>query len=385
MAKFCTQCGASLSDDTRFCTECGALTDAVDSAAPMAEEAPSSPPPPPPAESSPPPPPAQPVQPPPPPPPPPQQPVYQQAAYQQPAQPIYQQPAYQPPPAPAQGDPDRPAKGSKYEPISTGGFIGIFLLLCIPVIGLILMIVWACGGCRKVSKRAMARAMLILTAIMLVIGLIIGFAAKSFIKNLFEEVGISTVQSGKASKENKSGGLLSGLLGSVEDEENEESMGSLGALAGLLGGSEGSGGSDLDGLAELFGALSALEGMAGEEGSGDWEDILGAIEDTNQQAAAVSDGWPKSLRPYPGGEAVSVETYRTEISDTTLDEMLEWIEDLKKDGFEYQDFYDFGFTEEDMLDMNGWWAYDGETYLSVSYSEGIVTVDHTSELPDYGF
>ncbi|MBQ7930612.1 MAG: zinc-ribbon domain-containing protein, partial [Clostridia bacterium] len=27
MAKFCTNCGASLSDETRFCTECGATLD----------------------------------------------------------------------------------------------------------------------------------------------------------------------------------------------------------------------------------------------------------------------------------------------------------------------------------------------------------------------
>ena len=62
--------------------------------------------------------------------------------------------------------------------------------------------------------------------------------------------------------------------------------------------------------------------------------------------------------------------------------MLGWIEDLKGDGFEYQDVYDFGMSEQDMLDMNGWWAYDGNTYLSVSFSEGTVTVDHTKELPD---
>ena len=62
--------------------------------------------------------------------------------------------------------------------------------------------------------------------------------------------------------------------------------------------------------------------------------------------------------------------------------MLGWIEDLKGDGFEYQDFYDFGMSEQDMLDMNGWWGYDGNTYLSVSFSEGTVIVDHTKELPD---
>ena len=59
-----------------------------------------------------------------------------------------------------------------------------------------------------------------------------------------------------------------------------------------------------------------------------------------------------------------------------------WIEHLKADGFEYQGFYDFGMSEQDMLDMNGWWATDGKLYLSMSYADGTVTVDHLSELPD---
>ena len=62
--------------------------------------------------------------------------------------------------------------------------------------------------------------------------------------------------------------------------------------------------------------------------------------------------------------------------------MLGWIDQLKIDGFEFQDFYGFGFSESDMLSMDAWWAYDGKTYLSVSYYDGTVTVDHTKELPD---
>ena len=42
--------------------------------------------------------------------------------------------------------------GSKYEPITTGGYIGIFLLMLLPLINLILLIIWACGGCQKVNK-----------------------------------------------------------------------------------------------------------------------------------------------------------------------------------------------------------------------------------------
>ncbi|WP_373146665.1 zinc-ribbon domain-containing protein [Bacteroides thetaiotaomicron] len=47
------------------------------------------------------------------------------------------------------------------EPITTGGYIGIFLLLMLPLVNMICLIIWACGGCRKVNKRNMARAMLI--------------------------------------------------------------------------------------------------------------------------------------------------------------------------------------------------------------------------------
>ena len=62
--------------------------------------------------------------------------------------------------------------------------------------------------------------------------------------------------------------------------------------------------------------------------------------------------------------------------------MLGYIEQLKADGYVYTDFYDFGMTEEDMLGMDGWWGTNGEIYLSLSYYEGTVTVDHTYELPD---
>ena len=55
----------------------------------------------------------------------------------------------------------QPAAVYTEEPITTGGYIGIFLLLMLPRINMISLIIWACGGCHKVSKRNMARAMLI--------------------------------------------------------------------------------------------------------------------------------------------------------------------------------------------------------------------------------
>lgn len=341
MAKFCTNCGATLYDDKKFCTQCGA---SVDEAPAGAAALPSPPP---------------------------------QSAPQPQAAPVYAQTAtatmpppqsaYQP--AAAYGGDMAPAKGSKYEPITTKGFIGIMLLMCIPIVGQILMIVWALGGCRKINKRNLARASLIMMVVALVISFILGLVLKSLFGKVVDQieaetgVSISEITGGEKSKNGESGDL-GGLLGIVSG----------------LSGEDGPTNQNIEELEELEKMLEGLEGVTDEE-SGFNGLIDGAIQ-ANRDAEAANDGWPKTLRAYPGGTATATASYRTEISGTTLDEMLGWIEDLKGDGFEYQDFYDFGMSEQDMLDMNGWWAYDGNTYLSVSFSEGTVIVDHTKELPD---
>ena len=343
MAKFCTNCGATLDDDKKFCTECGAPVNESPAGA--------APPPSPPPQSAP-----QPQA----------APVYAQTATATMPPP---QPAYQP--AAAYGADAPPPKGSKYEPITTGGFIGIMLLMCIPIVGQILMIVWALGGCRKINKRNLARASLIMMVVALVISFILGLILKSVFGKVVDAVeaetgiNITEIAGGEKSKNGESGGL-GGLLG---------------IIGGLSG--EGSGAadnSDIQELEELNKLLEGLGGVTGEENG--LEGLIDGAIEANRDAEAANDGWPKTLRAYPGGTATATASYRTEISGTTLDEMLGWIEDLKGDGFEYQDFYDFGMSEQDMLDMNGWWAYDGNTYLSVSFSEGTVIVDHTKELPD---
>ena len=339
MAKFCTSCGATLDDDKKFCTECGTSVNEAPAGA--------APPPPPPQAA----------------PQPQAAPVYPQAATATVPPP---QSAYQP--AAAYGGDMAPAKGSKYEPITTKGFIGIMLLMCIPVVGQILMIIWALGGCRKINKRNLARASLIMMVVALVISFILGLVLKSLFGKVVDaveaETGISITEitGGEKSKSGESGGL-DGLLG-------------------IVGGLTGEGGvtnSDIQELEELNKLLEGLGGVTGEENG--FEGLIDGAIDANKDAEAANDGWPKTLRAYPGGTATATASYRTEISGTTLEEMMGWIEDLKKDGFEYQDFYDFGMTEEEMMDY-GWWAYDGNTYLSVSYSDGTVIVDHTRELPD---
>ncbi len=306
MAKFCTGCGMELTDGLMFCTGCGtkvpegapAEAPAVKEEIPAEEKAVKEP-----VTVQ-----AQPEQ---------------QQQYIPPQQQPPQQTAYTPPPLPREIL-DSDIKGTKYEPISAWGFIGIMLLMCIPIVGILLVIIWACGGCRKLCKRSLARATLIMAAIGLVISLIIGIAAGGFINFL-----------SKNADADEPGGIAAVFSSITGDKDGE----------GLMG-------------------------------------LLENIEGINKDAEKQNNGWPKKLRKYPGGEAKSVTSYRTEISGTTADEMFSWIEDLKKDGYKFQDFYDMGMTEQDMLDMNGWWATDGKLYLSMSFADGTVTVDHLSELPD---
>lgn len=56
-----------------------------------------------------------------------------------------------------------------------------------PLVGLILMIVWACGGCRKLQKRNLARASLILAVIGLALSLVLGFAFRGVIGRMSAE------------------------------------------------------------------------------------------------------------------------------------------------------------------------------------------------------
>ena len=72
-----------------------------------------------------------------------------------------------------------PSNKSKYEPISTRGYLGICLLMLIPILNLLLLIVWACGGCRKISKRNYARSMIIVGTIAIILGVILTIVFKS--------------------------------------------------------------------------------------------------------------------------------------------------------------------------------------------------------------
>ncbi len=270
----CNKCGASLADDTRFCTECGnkieeAPVGMKEVEAPQPAPAPAPVP-----------------------------------------QPVYRQPV-QPQPPKTDAKPE-----GKYALISTGGFIGITLLMCIPLLGQLLLIIWALGGCKKKQKTYYARACLILMIISIALGALIGFAAKklvtNFINNVKEELNID----------------------SGDDEESS--------------------------------AVSS---------------ILGLVAGVSNQTSGNSDSWPKALPKPDAGEEKQISGYRTEFHGTKKSDMTDYIEVLQDEGFEYEDFMDFGYTEDEMLDMNGWWGTDGEWYLSVSYDDGVITVDYTTDRP----
>ena len=99
---YCTKCGTQVAEDVKFCTSCGTPMGAAQQPQP--------------------------------------QPQPQQTYTQQPQQQQYQQPYQQPP----YGQP-YPQPAYTEEPISTGSYMLMFLLLMIPIVNLLCLIVWACG------------------------------------------------------------------------------------------------------------------------------------------------------------------------------------------------------------------------------------------------
>ena len=72
-----------------------------------------------------------------------------------------------PPPPPYQASYQAFINQTQNEPLSIGQYIGMILLTCIPVVGLILMIVWAAGKNTNANRRHFAAAVLILKAFVL--------------------------------------------------------------------------------------------------------------------------------------------------------------------------------------------------------------------------
>ena len=206
---FCKNCGNQMSDDIMFCPACGTSSTATVASSQQSFGQTNVPPPPPPdtppvdQQPIPPlpplPPPYTPQQSPPPPlPAPPPTPTPAPAPAPAPA-PQYTQPqAQQQPQTYTQPQAQVAPTVYKEEPISTGGYFGILFLLAIPLINFLFLIIWACGGCNKLNKRNLSRAILlwmlistILSALIITTGGLLFGDYINEIKELFIQMGES--------------------------------------------------------------------------------------------------------------------------------------------------------------------------------------------------
>ncbi len=147
---FCENCGKNLPDGAKFCNGCGAKTEAVQPAyAAAAEPAP-----------------ARPVSPPP-------------AYVQPPAQAAYAPQQTYAPPSPAySGQPDS-------EPLRVGQYIGMLLLMFVPLLSVILLFMWGFGSSVNLNKKNFARAMLIVSAIGIVLSIVFSTVLIGIVGELF--------------------------------------------------------------------------------------------------------------------------------------------------------------------------------------------------------
>ncbi len=127
----CPYCGAQQPEETRFCTECGKYI----GTAPEPEKAE------------------------------PAVPVVAVPAVQE-------QPAEKPSAAPGTDPEPAPAKDSPWATIGTWGWIGILILLHIPLVNVVLVILWSFGVAKKRVKQSFARAVLVLTLVAMLITIV---------------------------------------------------------------------------------------------------------------------------------------------------------------------------------------------------------------------
>ena len=90
--------------------------------------------------------------------------------------------------APVAEDPDKPDKKSKYAPMSSLGMAVELFLMSIPVVGFVLMILWSCGVCRKIARRNLARAYLILLIVGLVVAVILAILGRFVFKDQITQI-----------------------------------------------------------------------------------------------------------------------------------------------------------------------------------------------------
>ena len=144
---FCENCGNKLPDEAKFCGGCGAKTEPEQPAHTAVEE----------------------------------------PALTRPVPP----PVYTPPTQTAYAPQQLPAysKNPDSDPLRVGQYIGMLLLMCIPLLNIILLFVWSFGGSVNLNKKNFAKASLILGAIGLILSIVFGAALSSIIGELLDGMG----------------------------------------------------------------------------------------------------------------------------------------------------------------------------------------------------
>jgi len=117
---------------------------------------------------------------------------------------------------------EKPPRGSRYELISIGGWVGILLLLAVPVVGPVLVLVWALGGCRKQQKRNFARASVIVFLISLVLSAALAFVAVQAVRSVMEEIEVQLAEQFNVSSIEEVGKLVEGVVTGNFAEGSEE-------------------------------------------------------------------------------------------------------------------------------------------------------------------
>lgn len=395
--KFCVMCGRALGENNRFCPDCGAPVEGSETVNVTEEGATVV---------------AEPTQ---------MQPIQQPMSMSQPIQPTEY----------------IPAKDSKYQPISVWGYVGIFLLMGIPCVGFIVLCVWAFGGCRKVNQRNLSRAALIMTVISLVFSMLMGMYIKKTVTEAVEnsvlgvffqdEEDAQAADGEKSQEQQEMEALLSilNLLLSQEDltsdegssELNLEGMDELLGVKGMedlltgestdgllaedgveglmkadsvdeLLGTEGmdellgeEGVDELmgsDDMQELMVMMAVLEGLTSEDSEMNLSGLFSMDMSSGSNEQQLVDSWPADLRPYPNGNKQVATENSTVYSGTTMEEVKAYIEELKADGFAYQDISGSGKTEDAMLSENTWQGTNGSLNISLSYAGGKVTITYTT-------
>ena len=243
MAKFCGQCGSELKENATFCGECGAR--AVQQVEEISRPAP-------------------------------QKPVYAQPEPRQ--QPI-QRPAPQPPVYTQKDEEEQPKRNlfdkktddNMSETVKTGFYFWMSFLYAIPVIGWVICLFNALINKNK-SKRNHARATVLTVVVMLAISFAVTFAVKTAVNMAIEKAGIDV----QAIKEN--GISTEIVMDFLEDkgmlpEELADMAGLLDSVTGILG---GEGELNLEGV-DTEQINDILEQFTGEEGSIDFEALIGAL------------------------------------------------------------------------------------------------------------